>query len=210
MKEIENLPRGIEVYSNIISFPEADYFIDSLESAINSNSKCSVEWGTPTLHSPDITCLRGDQAITLSDHAFKNTECDCGIKSLESMLGKVMLKCLEKYSLKYGVGFTYDEGFIAIRQHEKSHISETGIDDNPFVNRTLSMHFPLNPNPSIEYIKFKNIDYSLSLSSPSIVLFPSNFLFAYEKPFQEGLYEIQNFFNDNPSQEYFEQVFGEN
>ena len=119
-----------------------------------------------------------------------------------------MLKCLEKYATKYGIGFTFDEGFVAIKQEEE-HIPETGIDDNPFVNRILSMHFPLNPNSSKEYLKFPNIDYSISLSSPSIIMFPSNFLFAYQKPYQEGLYEIENFFNDNPSQEYYEQVFGE-
>lgn len=208
MKEIKDLPPGIEVYSNIISYPEADFLIDNLESSINSDNDCNVEWGIPQLHSPDITCLRGDQAIALSDHAFRNVDCDCGIKQIESMLGKVMLKCLEKYATKYGIGFTFDEGFVAVKQSE-GHISETGVDDNPFVNRVLSMHFPLNPDASKEYLKFPNIDYSLSLSSPSIVMFPSNFLFAYEKPYQEGLYEIENFFNDNPSQEYYEQVFGE-
>ena len=208
MKEIKDLPPGIEIYSNIISYPEAEFLIDNLESSINSDSECEISWGIPQLHSPDITCLRGDKAVALSDHAFKNINCDCGIKQIESMLGKVMLKCLEKYATKYGIGFTFDEGFVAIKQEEE-HIPETGIDDNPFVNRILSMHFPLNPNSSKEYLKFPNIDYSISLSSPSIIMFPSNFLFAYQKPYQEGLYEIENFFNDNPSQEYYEQVFGE-
>lgn len=208
MKEIVNLPHGIEVYSGIISNGEAEFLIDKVESAINSKNKCDVHWGTPTLHSPDITCLRKNLAVNLSEHSFMNTSCNCGIKEIESTLGKAMLKCLDKYTKKYSIGLTQDEGFLIVKQGE-DHTVDTGIDDNPFVNRVLSMHFPLNLEGGREYIKFNNIDYSISLSLPSIILFPSNFLFAYSKSKNDGLYEIQNFFNDNPSQEYFEQVFSE-
>lgn len=208
MKEVNNLPIGIEVYSGIMSSDEAELIIDQIESAVNSNNKCDVHWGTPTLHSPDVTCLRRGEAINLSEHSFQNANCNCGIREIEIKLGKIMIKCLEKYSDKYSVGITQDEGFIIVRQTDE-HISEYGVDDNPFVNRLLSLHFPLNLIPGSKYIEFKNLDYSLSLSYPSIIIFPSNFLFSYSKEKQDGLYEIQNFFNNNPSQEYFEKVFSE-
>lgn len=208
MKEIDNLPHGIEIYSGIISADEAEYFIDTIEAATYSSGKCDAKWGTPQLHSPDISCLRRNLAINLSQHSFQNTECDCGIRQVESALGKIMLKCLEKYTNKYSVSFTQDEGFLIVKRGEK-HVDKVGVDDNPFVNRVLSMHMPLNVEKGREYIKFPNIDYSISLSYPSLIFFPSNFLFSYSKNNYDDLYEVQNFFNDNPSQEYFEQAFNQ-
>lgn len=202
-----NLPNGVEVYSNIISNSEADYLIDIIDGSRNKKDTCDIEWGIPELHSPDISCLRNNKAISMSHHAFLNNECSCGIRQAESLVGKLMLKCLEKYVEKYGVGFTQDEGFTVINRGD-DHVEDVGVDDNPFVNRILSLHFPLNPSPSKEYLHFPLLDYGITLSSPSIVMFPSNFIFRYSKPRQDDMYEIINFFNDNPDQEFYENVFG--
>jgi hypothetical protein len=207
MKQISG-PHGIEIFSNIITADEAEYVIDDIESSVNGAGSCNVSWGTPELHSPDISCLRGNEAINISQHSFMNKECDCGLRELDSRMGKIMLKCLESYAIKYGVGFSQDEGFIVVKQGDK-HIDRIGIDDNPFVNRLVSMNMPLNLEPGKEYMRFHHLDYSISLSSPSLILFPSNFLFAYSKNKNEDLYEVQNYLNDNPTQEYLKEVFSD-
>lgn len=207
MKQVEGTPPGIEIFSNVLSLPEAEFMIDKIESAVNEENSCELGWGIPKMHSPDISCLRRNDAIALSEHSFLNTECTCGIREVETSLGKLMLKCLEKYVAKYDLGVTQDEGFYCVKYGEE-HVDLGSVDDNPFVNRVISMHFPLNINPGSQYIKFKNIDFSVTLSSPSIILFPSNYLFSYEKPYHDGLYEIQNFFNNNPDQQFFDHMFG--
>lgn len=238
MKELENLPPGIEIYTNIISSAEAEYLIDNVENAVNNNFYdqqliagtkggnsitvngntltktedmriCNTQWGIPNLHSPDATCLRRNNGINLSEHGFLNTQCICGIKEIDGLIGKLMLKCLEKYINKYQIGFTQDEGLLIIKQGE-NHTNEYSYDDNPFINRILSMHMPLNINNGEEYMKFKYFDFSVVLSKPSIILFPSSFIYSYSKNKIDGLYEIQNYFNNNPNQEYLEQLFGNN
>lgn len=210
MRQIENLPPGLEIFSNVISFTEAESIIDRIESStVDHESDCEVSWGIPQMHSPDISCLRRNDAIALSEHSFLNSSCSCGIKEIDASIGKLMLKCLEKYVSKYDIGLTQDEGFYCVK-YGQNHIDLGVVDDNPFVNRVISMHFPLNIDASQEYIKFKNIDFSINVSSPSIIFFPSNFVFSYEKPYHDGLYEIQNFFNNNPDQEFFEKVFSKN
>ncbi len=208
MKQLENLPPGIEIFSNVLSLSEAEFFIDKIESASKSNDGCNLSWGLPKMHSPDISCLRRNDAIAISEHTFLNSECSCGLREIDASLGKIMLKCLEKYTTKYDIALTQDEGFYCVR-YGPGHVDLGVVDDNAFVNRVLSMHFPLNVEGGREYLKFKNIEFSVSLSTPSVVMFPSSFLFSYEKPYQDGLYEIQNYFNNNPDQEFFESVFGE-
>lgn len=207
MKQIENVPAGIEIFSNVLSYQEADFIIDKIESAINEKSSCDLEWGIPKMHSPDISSLRRNNAVAISEHSFLNSSCSCGMREIDASLGKIMLKSLEKYVSKYDIGITQDEGFYCVKYGDE-HIDYGVVDDSPFVNRVVSMHFALNVDEPIQYIKFKNIDFSVTISSPSIILFPSNFLFSYEKPYHEGLYEIQNYFNNNPEQEFFEQMFG--
>jgi hypothetical protein len=207
MKQIDGIPPGIEIFSNVLSYSEADFIIDKIESAINDKNACDLEWGIPKMHSPDISCLRRDQAIAISEHSFLNSECVCGIREIDASLGKIMLKCLEKYVSKYDIGITQDEGFYCVKQGE-DHVSYGVVDDNPFVNRIVSMHFALNVDGATQYIKFKNINFAATISSPSIILFPSNYLFSYEKPYNDGLYEIQNYFNNNPDQDFFEKIFG--
>lgn len=207
MKQINNLPSGIEIFSNVISLGEAESIIDQIENATSAKSSCEISWTVPQMHSPDISCLRRNEAIAISEHSFLNSSCNCGIRETDSILGKIMLKCLEKYVSKYDIGLTQDEGFYMVR-YGSDHIEFGVVDDNPFVNRVVSMHFPLNVDGSKDYIKFKNLDFSANISSPSIIMFPSNFIFSYEKPYQEGLYEIQNFFNNNPDQEFFDKIFG--
>lgn len=207
MKQIENVPAGIEIFSNVLSYQEADFIIDKIESAINEKSSCNLEWGIPKMHSPDISSLRRNNAVAISEHSFLNSSCSCGMREIDASLGKIMLKSLEKYVSKYDIGITQDEGFYCVKYGDE-HIDYGVVDDSPFVNRVVSMHFALNVDEPIQYIKFKNIDFSVTISSPSIILFPSNFLFSYEKPYHEGLYEIQNYFNNNPEQEFFEQMFG--
>lgn len=209
MDQISNLPLGVEIYTKIMSPLEAEYLIDKIENSINFSDECNCSWGEPSLHSPDITCLRRNLAINLSNHAFLNTKCVCGIREIDAMLGKIMLKCLKKYTDKYPIGFTQDEGMIVVKQGD-NHMDVEGVDDNPFVNRVLSMHMPLNIDSSIEYINFPVLDFSISVSSPSIILFPSNFIYAYSKINNPGLYEVQNYLNNNPSQEYLESIFSEN
>jgi hypothetical protein len=208
MKQLTNLPPGIEIFSNIISYSEADAMVDIIESAIDTKNNCNLQWGLPKMHSPDISSLRRNDAVAVSEHTFLNADCSCGLKEIDSTLGKLMLKCLEKYVSKYDIGITQDEGFYCVK-YDKSHVDFGVVDDNPFVNRLVSMHMPLNINEPTEYIRFKNLDFSISISSPSIILFPSNFLFSYEKPYTEGLYEIQNFFNNNPDNQFFDKIFGE-
>jgi len=207
MKQIDNLPPGIEIFSNVFSFSEAEFIIDKIESATNNKKNCDISWGIPKMHSPDISSLRRNEAVAISEHSFLNSSCSCGIREVDASLGKIMLKCLEKYVAKYDIGITQDEGFFCVK-HGSNHVEFGVVDDNPFVNRIISMHFPLNIDASSEYIKFKNLNFTATLSSPSVIMFPSTFLFSYEKPYHEGLYEIQNFFNNNPSQEFFESVFG--
>lgn len=208
MKQIKDLPPGIEVFSNVISYQEADSIIDTVENAISSGNKCNLNWGIPKMHSPDISCLRRNPGIAISEHSFLNSECSCGVREVDSLLGKLMLKALEKYVSKYDIGVSQDEGFYLVK-YQNDHINLGVVDDNPFVNRVISMHFAMNVSEPIEYIKFKNINFSINISSPSIILFPSNFLFSYEKPFYEDLYEVQNFFNNNPDNQFFEKVFGD-
>lgn len=209
MKQIENLPAGIEIFSNVLSYQEADFIIDKIESAVSDKGSCNLEWGIPKMHSPDISSLRRNDAIGISEHSFLNSSCSCGMREIDSSLGKIMLKALEKYVSKYDIGITQDEGFYCVK-YGKEHVSYGVVDDNPFVNRVASMHFALNVDEPTQYIKFKNIDFSVTISSPSIIMFPSNFLFSYEKPDHPGLYEIQNYFNNNPEQEFFEHIFNQN
>lgn len=209
MKQLDNLPVGIEIFTNIISNLEAEYLIDKVENAVNENNNCSCKWGIPSLHSPDITCLRRNLGINISEHGFLNADCDCGIREIDATIGKLMLKCLEKYIAKYSIGFTQDEGLIIIKQGE-DHVTENGIDDNPFVNRVLSMHMPLNISDGQKYMYFPFFDFEISLSSPSIILFPSNFIYSYSKSKIDGLYEVQNYLNNDPSQEYLNQIFANN
>jgi hypothetical protein len=89
-------------------------------------------------------------------------------------------------------------------------VEELGVDDNPFINRVISMHMPLNINGGQEYIKFQHLDFSITLTGPSVILFPSNFIYSYSKTKNEGLYEIQNYLNNNPTQEFLEAVFNDN
>lgn len=208
MKQLNNLPPGIEIFSNIFSYSEADSIVDVIESATVGKNNCNLKWGIPKMHSPDISSLRRNIAVAISEHTFLNADCSCGLKEVDSTLGKLMLKCLEKYVTKYDIGVTQDEGFYCVK-YGREHINFGVVDDNPFVNRVVSMHLALNVNQPIEYIKFKNIDFSINISTPSLILFPSNFLFSYEKPYIEDLYEIQNFFNNNPDNQFFENIFGE-
>jgi hypothetical protein len=209
MKQLNNLPKGIEIFTQMLSSIEAEYLIDKIESGIGSENNCKCEWGIPVLHSPDASCLRRNLAINISEHSFQNTECNCGIREIDSMIGKIMLKCLDKYTSKYGIPFTQDEGFIVVKQGDE-HVEEFGVDDNPFINRVISMHMPLNINGGQEYIKFQHLDFSITLTGPSVILFPSNFIYSYSKTKNEGLYEIQNYLNNNPTQEFLEAVFNDN
>jgi hypothetical protein len=207
MKQVSNLPPGIEIFTNILSFDEAESLIDRIEGSTQNKVECKVDWGIPQMHSPDVSCLRRNSAIAISEHTYLNASCSCGLREVDSLLGKNMLKCLEAYVSKYDLGLTQDEGFFCVK-HGPDHVDMGVVDDNAFVNRVVSMHFPLNIDGGTEYIKFKNFGFTVNLNGPALVMFPSSFAYAYEKPFNEGLYEIQNFFNNNPSQEFFDQVFG--
>lgn len=204
MREIEGLPAGIKVFTDFMSFSEAEMYIDAVESA--SSSECGAKWGIPETHSPDISFLRGNEGINISQHGFMNAECSCGLKELDGMLGEKMLQILTKYTSDYSIGFSQDEGFIITKQ-SKDHVSEIVIDDNPFVNRVISYHFAMNVEDPINYINFINFDLEITVKQPSIIVFPSNFIYSYEKMYHEGLYEVINFFNNNPTDEIFNEAF---
>jgi hypothetical protein len=209
MKKANNLPSGIEVWTNVLSLPEAELIIDQIEESIDSEKCPDTSWNNaPFVHSPDISMLKGNKAINLSHHSFINKECLCGIKKVESYIGSIMIKTLQDYADKYNLGFTQDEGFIAVRYGD-NHQDGISIDDNPFINRIISWSMALNVESLIQYIKFDKIDYTVSITSPSIIIYPSNFMYSYSKPKVDGLYEIQNYFNANPTQELLDEVFKE-
>lgn len=209
MKKAEGLPIGIEAWTNVLSLSEAELIIDQIEESIGSEKCPDTSWQTaPFVHSPDISMLKGNEAINISHHRFVNQDCDCGIKKLDSYIGSLMIKTLEEYSKKYDVGFSQDEGFIAVRQGE-NHQDGTSIDENPYINRIISWSFALNVENLIQYIKFDKLNYTLSTNTPSIIIYPSNFVYSYSKPKVDGLYEIQNYFNANPTQELLNEAFSQ-
>lgn len=207
MKQATNLPKGIEVWTNVLSISEAELIIDQLEESIGSNKCPDTSWNqAPFVHSPDISMLKGNQGINLSHHNFVNKDCECGIRRLESYIGSLMMKTLEEYAKKYSIGFTQDEGFLAVKYGD-NHQDGISVDDNPYINRVVSWSLALNVDELIQYIQFDKLDYTLSITTPSIIIYPSNFIYSYRKPKVEGLYEIQNYFNSNPTQELLEETF---
>ena len=209
MKKAEGLPVGIEAWTNVLSLSEAELIIDQLEESIGSNKCTDTSWQkAPFVHSPDISMLKGNDGINLSHHSFINKNCECGIKRLESYIGSLMMKTLEEYANKYNIGFTQDEGFIAVKYGD-SHQDGISIDDNPYINRLVSWSLALNVEELIQYIKFDKLDYTLSTTSPTIIIYPSNFIYSYSKPNVDGLYEIQNYFNANPTQELLDEALSQ-
>lgn len=204
MREILDLPKGIKIFTDFMSYSEAEYIIDVAESAIDKD--CKLEWSIPSSHSPDISCFRNNLGFNISEHGFKNANCSCGVKELDAILGKTMLKALVEYNKEYKTFFTQDEGFVITKQDD-DHISDFVIDDNPFVNRIISYNIALNVDEPIQYMKFDKFDLEITISKPSLVIFPSNFIYSYSKPKNEGLYEVLNYFNANPTKEVFDQVF---
>ena len=60
MKQATNLPKGIEVWTNVLSISEAELIIDQLEQSIESNKCPDTSWQrAPFVHSPDISMLKG-------------------------------------------------------------------------------------------------------------------------------------------------------
>jgi len=204
VKEVKNLPAGIKVFTDFLSLSEAEYMIDIAESA--SESDCGATWSIPSSHSPDISCFRGNSGINISEHGFYNAECNCGLKELDALLGKTMLRSLGEYNKQYDTFFTQDEGFVILKQ-EENHVDHIVVDENPFVNRLVSYSIALNVDGPIEYMNFNKFDFKVVLSKPSLVIYPSNFMYSYSKPYNEGLYEVLNYFNNNPAEEVFDQIF---
>lgn len=204
MREISNTPIGIKVFTDFLTYSEAEYIIDIVESSTEKD--CQVEWSIPSSHSPDISCFRNNLGINISEHGFYNKECSCGLKELDGLLGSTMLKALTEYNKEYNTFFTQDEGFVITKQ-EENHIEEIVVDENPFVNRLISYNVAVNVDDPITYINFDKLKYSLTISKPALIIFPSNFIYSYTKPKNEGLYEVMNYFNNNPSEEVFEQIF---
>lgn len=204
MREISNTPIGIKMFTDFMSYSEAEHIIDIAESA--SETDCGVKWDIPSSHSPDISSFRNNLGFNISEHGFYNGSCFCGIKELDGILGSTMMKALSEYNNKYGTFFTQDEGFVITKQSE-NHIEDIVIDENPFVNRLISFNIALNVDSPIEYMYFDKFDFSITIKSPFLIIYPSNFIYSYKKQKNDGLYEIYNFFNQNPSQDTFDQVF---
>jgi hypothetical protein len=118
------------------------------------------------------------------------------------------MKTLEEYADKYSIGFTQDEGFIVVKYGD-NHQEGVSVDDNPYINRLISWSLALNVEEMVQYIKFDKLNYTMSITSPSIIIYPSNFIYSYSKPKVDGLYEIQNYFNANPTQELFDEAMGQ-
>jgi hypothetical protein len=204
MREINNSPVGIKIFTDFMSYSEADYIINAIESATEKD--CGATWDIPSSHSPDISSFRNNLGINISEHGFLNKQCSCGLKEIDSMLGNTMLDALTEYNKQYGTFFTQDEGFVVTKQGE-NHIDEIVIDENPFVNRLISYHIALNVDEPISYMKFNKLNFELTIKSPILIIHPSNFIYSYSKPKNDDLYEIMNFFNQNPSDEVFDEVF---
>lgn len=205
MKQItNNVPNGVMIFTDFMSYEEAENIIDEIEYAIELEE---IVWDIPISHSPDITCFRGNSGFNISEFTFNKPESNDKLRAIDSLIGMHMLVALKRYSDKYDIGFTQDEGFIILKQSD-SHVEEIGIDDNPFVNRVLSMHMPINVEKAIQYIKFDKFDKAITITGPSIILFPSNFMYSYSKKKNDGLYEIQNYFNNNPDNKVFDAIFG--
>lgn len=208
MKVTRGLPEGIEIYTDVMSEDDSEHIIRVIDASTETD--CGCEWSQiPFSHSPDISSLRRNSGINISHHSFLNSECTCGVKEVEAMLGKIMMKCLNLYTEKYKIALTQDEGFTVV-QREEDHVDAVVVDDNPFVNRTLSFNMPLNIENNVEYMNFDLFNLSVKIDTPSVVMFPSNFVFRYTKNKIDGLYEVLNYFNDNPTQEVFDQIFSEN
>lgn len=206
MKEVKDLPKGIKIFTDFLSLSEAEYIIDIAESAVESD--CGAEWSVPSSHSPDISSFRSNPGINISEHGFYNADCSCGLKELDAMLGKTMLKALSEYGKEYSLNFTQDEGFVILKQGQ-GHNDQVVTDENPFVNRLVSYSIALNVEEPIQYMEFDKIDFKITLSKPSLVIYPSNFMYSYKKPHNEDLYEVLNYFNNNPSNEVFDKIFGQ-
>lgn len=206
MKQKSNgLPEGVMIFTDFLSMYEAENIIDEVENAVDNEEE--LEWSIPSSHSPDITCFRGNDGINISEYTFRKPDSNDKLRAIDSLIGKHMLTALKRYSDKYDIGFTQDEGFVIVKQGE-DHVEEVGIDDNPFVNRVISMHMPINVDEEIEYMIFDKFDISVKVDEPSIILFPSNFIYSYKKNKIDGLYEIQNYFNNNPEDQVFDAIFG--
>lgn len=209
MKRADGLPIGIEAWTNVLSTSEAELIIDQIEESISSNRCQDTSWQkAPFVHSPDISMLKGNEGINISHHSFLNKECECGIKRVESYIGSLMMKTLEQYADKYNIGFTQDEGFIVVRYGD-NHQDGVSTDDNPYINRLVSWSLALNIEDVSQYIKFNKLNYTVSIASPSIIIYPSNFIYSYSKPNINGLYEIQNYFNANPTQELLDEALNQ-
>lgn len=209
MKKQEGLPLGIEAWTDVMSLSEAELVIDQLEESICSGLCPDTSWhNAPFVHSPDISMLRGNEGINLSHHGFVNQQCSCGIKKIESYIGSIMMRTLDEYTKKYNIGFTQDEGFMAVK-YGKNHQDGISIDDNPFVNRLVSWTLALNIESPVNYIEFDKLNYKITISTPSVIIYPSNYIYSYRKPNIDGLYEIQNYFNSNPTQEIMDEAFKE-
>lgn len=206
MREISNSPLGIKVFTDFMSASEAEYIIDVVESACETD--CGAQWGIPSSHSPDISSFRNNNGVNISEHGFYNSSCTCGLKELDGILGTTMLKALKEYNDEYKTYFTQDEGFVILKQ-ENDHIDEVVVDENPFVNRIISYNIGLNIDETTKYMYFDKFDYEVVVKSPVLVVHPSDFIYSYKKPHNDGLYEVLNYFNQNPTQEVFDQIFNE-
>lgn len=203
MRQISNTPLGIKIFTDFMSISEAEYIIDAVESACETD--CGAAWSMPSSHSPDISSFRNNDGVNISEHGFHNSSCVCGLKELDGILGSTMLKALTEYNNEYNTYFTQDEGFVILKQSE-SHIDEIVVDENPFVNRIVSYNIALNVDEPTKYMYFNKFDYEVVVKSPVLVIYPSNFMYSYKKP-NNGLYEVLNYFNQNPTQEVFDQMF---
>jgi hypothetical protein len=203
MRQISNTPLGIKIFTDFMSISEAEYIIDVVESACETD--CGAGWGIPSSHSPDISSFRNNDGVNISEHGFHNSSCVCGLKELDGILGSTMLKALTEYNNEYNTYFTQDEGFVILKQSE-SHIDEIVVDENPFVNRIVSYSIALNIDEPTKYMYFNKFEYEVVVKSPVLIVYPSNFMYSYKKP-NNGLYEVLNYFNQNPTQEVFDQMF---
>lgn len=121
----------------------------------------------------------GENIITTHIRSSKGIDLDVLNKSLSKELRSYLTACLKDYCNDYSINLISDEG-INILKYEDYDKYDYHSDDGPYLSRTVSILIYLNPN---EYeggeTDFKFFGISIDPPEPSIVIFPSNYIYTH-------------------------------
>ena len=117
-----------------------------------------------------------------------------------SKIKEVFIECVKEYMQDYEISITQDESLVLLRYSEYNKY-DYHVDANWNLYRVLSGLIYLNPT---EYeggeTHFDQFDLSINPEEPSIVLFPSNYIYKHAAmPVTSGVkYIIVTWMNDLP------------